>query len=69
MNVDGRWLKRIDSIEIGATARAATSVNSDTGSAPVVGAARLFCGLMPLQCAASVSMTSLVLVVGRRPTR
>ena len=69
MNVGGRWLKHIVSIEIGATARAATSVNSDPGSALVVGSARLFCGLMPLQCAASVSMTGLVLVVRRRTTQ
>lgn len=69
MNVDGRWLKRIDSIETGATARAATSVNSDLGSAIGVDAVHLLSGQTLPQCVVNVSTISLVLVVGRRTTR
>jgi hypothetical protein len=69
MSVGGRLLSPIGFIEIGATARAATNVNSEPGSAVGVSAMHLFFGLILQQCVVSVSTISLVFVVGKRITR
>jgi hypothetical protein len=69
MNVDGGWLKRIASIEIDATAPAATSVNLDPESAIGVATMRLFFGQTLPQCVVNVSTVSHVLVVGRPTTQ